>query len=197
MSSLREPDERRREQGDGRAEPRRRRRRPLCLVELDRAPERRRRLPDLWEPLRRHAARRLHRRRSRCAQRGGERAGRQQLLGSILSFRASAGADLPHRGRRRRRVDRRLLPPQESPLRRTTSSRTPRPSAGCQHRITATTPTRRASLASRTTPATRAGRSLWWRWTAPANGPVQIDTCGSYADYSTSTPCLPSIRATP
>src|SRR5262245_19341769 len=25
------------------------------------------------------------------------------------------------------------------------------------------------------------GHSLWWRWTAPANGSVQIDTCDSYA----------------
>jgi hypothetical protein len=24
------------------------------------------------------------------------------------------------------------------------------------------------------------GHSLWWRWTAPADGPVQIDTCSSY-----------------
>ena len=29
-----------------------------------------------------------------------------------------------------------------------------------------------------------AGRSAWWRWTAPANGPVQVDTCGSFAEYS-------------
>ncbi len=30
-----------------------------------------------------------------------------------------------------------------------------------------------------------AGRSLWWRWTAPANGPVQIDTCdsGGFENY--------------
>lgn len=25
------------------------------------------------------------------------------------------------------------------------------------------------------------GHSVWWRWTAPANGSVQVDTCGSYA----------------
>jgi hypothetical protein len=29
-----------------------------------------------------------------------------------------------------------------------------------------------------------ARRSLWWRWTAPANGPVEIDTCDSFAFYS-------------
>lgn len=26
------------------------------------------------------------------------------------------------------------------------------------------------------------GRSIWWRWTAPAAGPVSLDTRGSYAD---------------
>ena len=29
-----------------------------------------------------------------------------------------------------------------------------------------------------------AGHSLWWHWTAPANGPVEVDTCGSFGpDY--------------
>ena len=28
----------------------------------------------------------------------------------------------------------------------------------------------------------RGGRSIWWRWTAPAPGPVDLDTRGSYSD---------------
>ena len=41
------------------------------------------------------------------------------------------------------------------------------------------------------------GHSLWWRWTAPAKGSVQVDTCDSFSWGRSSTPCLPSIPATP
>ena len=29
-----------------------------------------------------------------------------------------------------------------------------------------------------------AGQSLWWRWTAPANGSVQVDSCDSGASFN-------------